>query len=774
MISSKRNKGLMKKATAAALGLTLALTSLMLPPKIINGSLTSAYAETSEAGDCEFQFEIEENNGAASVIIIGINSHGDTVEIPSVITHMEKEYPVTAIGDDFLRDDQTVKTVIFPGSVKIIGERCMYKSSVKDIVLPDGVEEIKIGFACSCPDLSTVKYSGTGIRDLGTSIFNNSQLSGITNDKGAVCLGNWLIKYTPDDDLTSIRISDLGSDGIKIENLAYGAIVSLPNIDTLDLKGIKYLADWNFSECPNLSTVINDNSIVSIGTGVLKKSPWYENAASAGFIRLGSLLIYYRTDSDMLDLTSSRFDGIRTVMNRSLPDCKNIKTVKCSTDCIFKGGCFLQPTDDPDGDKPAAHEDTPDIEHIYVDGKELTYSLLMEDTDIYTWLRENFSAFEGSPLITTMIEVKTKELFRQLDIPYYDPHSDERPDYTPTEQFYIRLKIHNYISLYDYDHEFLYPSMFSAFLLNGKCYCATYAELTQYLLQCAGMESQILSSSEHAWNNTKIGDEWFESDDGWDAQNNNHGFGWFGLSSSMMYERDNLYHYCRSAKDSFDSLYSNATYAAGERTIGDTNGDNERNKDDAALLWSYIKGETDTISEKGADVNFDGTIDVTDAVLLENFVSCKALDLSEIPEDGFAPSVKAAFIDGEDYDNIQYVWTDREGYIRLPAVCFNAPEGKKLSYDIGRIKQTVRITDPLTVVHAQWIDSSTPDYDPLGDVNSDGVTDIEDAVAVIQYINGMTPLRKDEEKRADVTKDKTVDIDDAVTIISYINGNITF
>ena len=102
------------------------------------------------------------------------------------------------------------------------------------------------------------------------------------------------------------------------------------------------------------------------------------------------------------------------------------------------------------------------------------------------------------------------------------------------------------------------------------------------------------------------------------------------------------------------------------------------------------------------------------------------------------------------------------------------PEGKKLSYDIGRIKQTVRITDPLTVVHAQWIDSSTPDYDPLGDVNSDGVTDIEDAVAVIQYINGMTPLRKDEEKRADVTKDKTVDIDDAVTIISYINGNITF
>ena len=148
-------------------------------------------------------------------------------------------------------------------------------------------------------------------------------------------------------------------------------------------------------------------------------------------------------------------------------------------------------------------------------------------------------------------------------------------------------------------------------------------------------------------------------------------------------------------------------------------------------------------------------------------------------------------------------YTERGGYITLPDGLFNAPEGKKLSYDAGMVGQRVRITDPCTVVKVKWIDADTPDYSEpesslpessskpesslpddssrpeeekirLGDVNNDRTIDIEDAVAIIQHINGMTPLRPDEEKRADVSGDGSIDIDDAVIIISYINGNSTF
>lgn len=58
----------------------------------------------------------------------------------------------------------------------------------------------------------------------------------------------------------------------------------------------------------------------------------------------------------------------------------------------------------------------------------------------------------------------------------------------------------------------------------------------------------------------------------------------------------------------------------------------------------------------------------------------------------------------------------------------------------------------------------------LGDVNNDNNIDIEDAVAVINNVNGVTPLTKSQEKFADVDGSGRIDIEDAVKIIANING----
>lgn len=58
----------------------------------------------------------------------------------------------------------------------------------------------------------------------------------------------------------------------------------------------------------------------------------------------------------------------------------------------------------------------------------------------------------------------------------------------------------------------------------------------------------------------------------------------------------------------------------------------------------------------------------------------------------------------------------------------------------------------------------------LGDVNADGKIDIEDAVMVINNVNGVTPLTDDQIKCADIDGNKTIDIEDAVAIISHVNG----
>lgn len=57
-----------------------------------------------------------------------------------------------------------------------------------------------------------------------------------------------------------------------------------------------------------------------------------------------------------------------------------------------------------------------------------------------------------------------------------------------------------------------------------------------------------------------------------------------------------------------------------------------------------------------------------------------------------------------------------------------------------------------------------------GDVNGDKKIDIEDAVRIINYINGVRPMYKNQLDAADLDGSNGVDIQDAVILINYING----
>lgn len=822
-------KGIFKKAIAAILGVTLTFGTLLLPNNTTGNEFSSVSAESIKTENATFWYNFSERTDHPSIKITNASFTGDTLEIPSEIEIDGTKYPVTEIGGGFLKNNKQIKTVIVPDSVTYICEHFLDSSSVEKIVLSNNIEHIGTSFANGCSNLSSVECTGTKLRatEIGSCVLYNCPK--MMNEKGATCLGNWLISFKPNFaptkiDLKEIKISDLGNDGVKIDSIGNFAIGWLDDLTTLDLEGIKCIDGSNFTNCPNLKTIINDNDVIEVNGSSFSGTPWLEEAKGNDMAKIGSVLIYYKTDDNVLDLTSGELADVRCVLEGALTDCKNLDTIFCTHDCYFGSKCFYM-AHDQTTTGGSNHDSIPliptyNIKRTYVDGKELTYSRLWTDRDAYDWLKLNNHSLVGTALTRDMAEEKVKLVFDQLDIPYYGMNNDMIGTHTPTEEFYIRLKIHNYLSQYDYDHEIEYDNVSGAFILGGKLHCGTYAILTHYMLECAGIEADTQSGFSHYWNNTKIGDEWFESDDGWNAQNYNHSYGWFGLSTARISERDPKCHSCSGTYDSFhayNALDLKTAPKIAERTIGDIDKDGDRDNDDAKLLWAYLKGESDSIYEKGADINFDGNIDITDAVLLENFVNSKVFEHSVVVNDGNAQQNKIAFVNGTDYDNIKYLYTDREGYIQLPADLFEAPEGKKLSYDVGKVGQTVRITNPLTVVQTKWIDASEPDYsepdsstpdsstpdssrsdsskkDPsskkdssaadssspdkkkgiLGDVNNDGTIDIEDAVAIIQHINGLTPLTADEESRADVSKDNYFDIDDAVTLISYINGNSTF
>lgn len=823
-----------KKALAVSLGAAMVFGSLMLPNNAVSDNYISASADGVSVGDFQYFYDIKSDRGVETLHLKGVFAPGDTVEIPSVLTIRGVDYPVTHIDSNFLKGDRHIKNIVFPESVKYIGDFVLYNSIAVNITLPDGLEHLGRYFAANCSSLESVTYSGTSITEenMGDKIFADSNIDGLKScglmdEDGVLCLGNWLLNFPQDLDRPNVKVADLGTLGIKIENIGPSATYNTRKIENLDLEGVKYIAGGNFVYSVKLKSVINDDSVENVAQNAFQNTPWLDKCKEDNLIKIGKTIQYYKTDSNILDLTSGALAGTKHVSGGALTECKDLDTIFCDTDCYFDGSCFYQvqePQHEPSN--YIMSDNLPlipryNIKTVYWGNKKMSYSLILEDEKAYAWMKKNRDAFDRSALIKDMVENKVKAIFKQMDIPFYGLGNERFGLYTPTEEFYIRLKIHEYMSMYKYDDDNNYGGLVGAFLFGGKVQCDGYAQLTHLLLECAGIEAKTLFCDPegmgcHFWNSTRIGDEWFESDDGWDAQRS-HNYDMFLLSSAKMKEKNPSFHNYMYAYDSYHIYpYEKGVVerVEGNRVLGDVDGNTFRNDIDSNKLWAYLKGEAVTIDEKAADLNFDGSIDVTDAVLLENFANGVAIDVDNIPIDGLAPTVKVAFMNDKNYDDIKYLYTDREGYIVLPDDLFEAPEGKKLSYDIGKAGEKVRITVPYTVVQTKWINADEPESSSvdessvidnssaiknsssssdsktessssvsdsrpdkvykLGDVNNDKAVDIEDAVAIIQHINGMTPLTDEEMLRADVSKDNNIDIDDAVMIISYINGNSTF
>lgn len=811
------NKGLIKKATAVILSVTLAFGSLaLLPERISNDCLITASAYDVQWENCTFGIGLTGRTGIETIKINKITFTGDTVEIPSQLEYNGGIYDVTDIADDVLMDDQHIKHLTMPDTVSYIGKNFLKESSVESIVLSNNLECIEYGLCSTCPSLTSVKCDciNADPDDIGTGIFESCDK--LYNEKGAICVANWLFRYKGFNELTSLRIADLSIDGTPIDSIGYSAINGSTKITSLDLEGVKNISGYNFTYYKNLEKILNDSSVVYVGSSSFSKTPWLNNAAGSEYIMLGEVLMYYHTDSSVIDFTSGDYSTATNICSNAFADCVNADTLMCRSDQNLNYNCFYINYDQYDHGgsniDPMPQIPTYKIKTIYLDGKLLKFS--PDDPEMDTWIARNYIYLRGTEWLKNNAEAKAKLLLEQLDLPFYGVNNDKIGTLSKTEEFYTMLKIHDYISNYDYDLDHEYSSGIDAFLCGGKVNCSGYAELHDFLMECAGVRSHtvVCHSGSHAWNEIRIGDEWFEGDAGWDEQYS-HTYGWFALSSDNVYNKGPSIHTVESTDESWHDT-NHIPRIIAERCIGDIDGDDKREDNDAAALWAYLKGETDVINRTAADINFDGVIDVTDGVLLENFLHGKAVDPDNFPTDGLAAGYKVAFVNGKDYDNIQYAFTDRNGDIILPELDIKAPDGKKLSYDIGKVGQKVHISNPYTVINIQWIDkdepdhsssgdsSSTPDssgtpessshvssisepsshddcsrfdkYNQLGDVNGDGTIDIEDAVAIIQHINGLTPLKANEEKRADVSKDKNIDIDDAVMIISYINGNSTF
>lgn len=210
------------------------------------------------------------------------------------------------------------------------------------------------------------------------------------------------------------------------------------------------------------------------------------------------------------------------------------------------------------------------IENVYIDGRKVKCKSA-DDTcpDI---IKDNYTIFEGTPFGINYSYKKAEYLLNDLGIKYYGKNSEKvKGSLEASEEYDIALKLHDYIvNNYVYDKS-VKTSFDSVFNCHTITKCQFDAEMYAFLLECAGVEAEVVASQEveeisssekeklvkenpgksypkgnykygydgnHAWDAVKIGGKWYYIDTTTDRANN---FYAFFLFSNESIEKGNLF-----------------------------------------------------------------------------------------------------------------------------------------------------------------------------------------------------------------------------------------
>ncbi len=192
--------------------------------------------------------------------------------------------------------------------------------------------------------------------------------------------------------------------------------------------------------------------------------------------------------------------------------------------------------------------------------------------------------------------------------------------------------------------------------------------------------------------------------------------------------------------------------------LGDANSDGVIDNNDAQLVLKYAADNSIEINKEAADVNQDGKIDSFDASLILRYVSGYDIEFGNVSSESecLLGDVNAdKKVNNEDVELLNKYLASEEVLIDLVAADMNKDD-------------KVNILD-LSILRNLLADQSKNQQNiKLGDVNSDGVIDNNDAQLVLKYVaDNSVEINKE---AADVNQDGKIDSFDVALILRYVSG----
>lgn len=266
-------------------------------------------------------------------------------------------------------------------------------------------------------------------------------------------------------------------------------------------------------------------------------------------------------------------------------------------------------------DKAMAHDPSNPRTGSYLSyqlaGYSLSWNLVTMKQGYITFTMTYFTTLEQEQEMDAAVPV----LLAELEL-------DGKSDYAKLAAIYdwlCRNVTYDYDNLNDSSYK-LKHSAYAA-LINRTAVCQGYAVLLYRLAMECGIDAQVISGDNHAWNIAKVGGLYYNLDATWDAGSYYRYYFLRGLS---------LFSQNHTASDEFQQPEFTAAFPISQLDYGylDVNGDGKGNDiTDVNCLYEYLTtGAADSSFDgsffnHAADVNGDGTVDVYDLQLLYETVS---------------------------------------------------------------------------------------------------------------------------------------------------------
>ena len=195
-----------------------------------------------------------------SVTVAGYIGTDENVTVPGTINGK----PVTVIGDSAFHNNQSIRKVTLPDSIKVIESDAFASSTLEEINLPEGLE------------------------DIGYEAFEYCQsLKSITIPDSVTFISSWAFN-----NCTSLESAKIGSGVMSINNYTFANCTSLKEL-TLS-EGLESIGDEALIGCTSLKSITVPKSVNEIGENAIAMT--YNNDGE-GYVPVSGAVIYGYTGS---------------------------------------------------------------------------------------------------------------------------------------------------------------------------------------------------------------------------------------------------------------------------------------------------------------------------------------------------------------------------------------------------------------------------------------------------------------------------------------------